>query len=591
MTGILMAQTDATADQPTEFDIGNREFGFYAQLKMMAGAFWTSGVRNRVLLLTVALLTVILSTVYAQYRLNHWNTPFYNALEQRDAPAFFEQLKVFFIIAGSLLILNVVQAWLNQMTALRMREGLTRDLVDQWMKPGRALKLANSGPIGINPDQRLHEDARNLAELTTSLAIGLVNATILLMSFIGVLWVLSADFSFTLEGREIAIPGYMVWAALIYAGGASLLSKVVGRKLPGLNTERYSKEAELRFALMHTNEHLMAITLAKGEESERQRIQAAISAVLVVLRRMALAATNLTWVSAGFGWMTTIAPILIAAPVYFNGTLSFGGLMMAVGAFNQVNTALRWYIDNFRPIADWKAALYRVSMFRRALCTLNTFTEAESALTVTVGDDGNLTIRDLTLTPALASTGTERGLHLPEETVIAPGERVMINGDPNANRHLLFMALAGLWQFGSGEIRLPAPQSMLFIPQKGYFPDATLREVLAYPHRATSYGDVQMTEALVRVGLANLADRLDTRDRWERVLDEEDQARLRLANAILLDPQWIIIDDALETLEPATQREIASIIDEIATAAILYIGRSEAFLGLSPRQVHLQPLK
>ncbi|MCO5731684.1 ABC transporter ATP-binding protein/permease [Rhizobium sp. SSA_523] len=586
-----MANANQTPDQLSEFDRVSREFSFYAQLRMMAGAFWYSNVRNRVLLLTAALLTVILSTVYAQYRLNYWNTPFYNALEQRDLPAFLEQLQVFCIIAGTLLILNVIQAWLNQMTAVRMREGLTRDLIDQWMKPGRALKLASSGPIGINPDQRLHEDARNLAELTTTLAIGLVNATILLLSFVGVLWLLSADFSFEWNGRQIAIPGYMVWAALIYAGSASLLSKVVGRKLPGLNTQRYAKEAELRFALMHTNENLMAITLAKGEDSETRRIQEAVSAVLSVLGQLAWAATKLTWVSAGFGWMTTIAPILIAAPVYFSGTLSFGGLMMAVGAFNQVNTALRWYIDNFRPIADWTAALYRVSIFRRALCSLDDAEDVVDTVSIAVGQDGRLTIRDLALTPALSSSGAERGLRMAGETVIAAGERVMINGDPGANRHLLFMALAGLWRFGSGEIRLPPPQDMLFIPQKGYFPDATLREVLAYPHRVTAYGDSQLAQALTRVGLASLIDRLDQRERWERILDDEDQARLRLANAILLAPRWIVIDDAMDALEPAVQQEVTEILRQIPEVALIYIGRSEAFMTLEPRLIHLQPLK
>jgi putative ATP-binding cassette transporter len=587
---LQMAQADQISDQPSDFDIGTAQFGFTAQLSMMAGAFWASKVRNRVLLLTVALLTIILSTVYGQYRLNHWNTPFYNALEQRDLTAFLEQLQVFFIIAGLLLILNVVQAWLNQMTALYMREGLSRDLVDQWLKPRRALKLANFGKIGINPDQRLHEDARNLAELTTTLAIGLVNSTILLASFIGVLWVISADFAFTIDGQEIAIPGYMVWAALLYAASASVLSNLVGRKLPGLNTERYSKEAELRFALMHTNENLMAITVTNGEESERRRIQLSISEVLSIIRRLALAYTNLTWVSAGFGWLTTIAPILIAAPVYFSGSLSFGGLMMAVGAFNQVNTALRWYVDNFRPIADWKAALYRVSVFRRALQDLDQANDAACGLALTLDGEDRMVIRDLTLTPRPAGSSAERGLRLTGETVIQPGERVMVNGDPRANRHLLFMAMAGLWQWGKGEIRLPPPSEMLFIPQKGYFPDASLREVITYPHAVTAYGDNQLTAALEHVGLERLADRLDDRDRWERVLEEEDQARLRLAHAFLIQPRWIILDDALETLDPETQRQITTILDEMKDAAIIYIGRSEAFLALQPRPIHLSPL-
>lgn len=582
-----MANTEQNADRS---DLENYpDFGFGSQLKMMAGAFWSSQVRGRVLALIVALLTVILTTVYAQYRLNYWNTPFYNALEQRNLPEFFTQLKAFFIIAGSLLVLNVIQAWLNQMTALYMREGLTRDLVDQWMKPRRALRLSRLGRIGVNPDQRLHEDARNLAELTTTLAIGLVNATILLISFIGVLWVLSADFSFTLDGKRIDIPGYMVWAALLYAGSASLLSNYVGRMLPILNTRKLSQEAELRFTLMRTNENMMAITLTKGEGNEQRRINGAIDNVLAIIRRLALAYTNLTWVSAGFGWLTAIAPILIAAPVYFSGNLSFGGLMMAVGAFNQVNTALRWYIDNFRPIADWKAALFRVSVFRRALIELDRAEEKPGAFTLTVAETEELVLKDLVLTPNPNGSGADRGLRLDGEYTILPGERVMVNGDPRANRRLLFQALAGLWPWGQGEIRLPKSGRMLLVPQKGYFPDAPLREVLTYPLPADSHRDEDLRAALDNVGLSRLADRLDDRDRWERVLEEEEQMRLRLANAALVKPGWIVLDDALEALDPETQQELVSILDKMADASVIYVGRSETFLSIKPKSIHLQP--
>ena len=168
---------------------GNEQVGYdlslFFRLRMMFSAFWNSPVRIKLIILVVALFAIILVTAYVQVLLNNWNAPFYDSLARRDISAFFHQLGVFGIIAGSLLILNVIQAWLNQMTALYMREGLARDLVNQWLQAKRALRLASSGLIGVNPDQRLHEDARNLAESTTGLAIGLVQATILLLSFIG----------------------------------------------------------------------------------------------------------------------------------------------------------------------------------------------------------------------------------------------------------------------------------------------------------------------------------------------------------------------------------------------------------------------
>lgn len=523
-------------------DVQDHHLSFSEQVGFMASAFWRTHARDRILALAVALLVIILTTVYAQYRLNQWNVPFYNAIERRDLDEFMVQLGVFALIGGSLLLLNVVQTYLNQITALHMREGLARDLVDEWLRPQRALKLLHMRTMGVNPDQRLHEDARNLSELTTSLAIGLVNATILLVSFIGVLWTISETFSFQFNGERVTIPGYMVWAALGYAGLASILSNIVGRRLPDLNAERYAKEAELRFALMHTNENILAITLARGEDRERDRVQNAITVVLHVIRRLARGYTNLTWVSAGFGWLSTVAPILIAAPVYFAGHLTFGGLMMAVGAFNQVYGALRWYVDNFRQIADWKATLMRVSTFRKVLLALDE-TPGAGDLRYPQTEQDRLVLRGVELYTASPGTPRNHGLRLPADETILPGEHIMINGDVGANRRLLFEALAGIWP------------------------------------------------ALERVGLSPLVAALDLTERWDRKLSEEDQARLRLANLFLIEPRWLVLDDILEGLEADVQLELAATLAELDNAAIIYIGRCEAFDSvLKPRQLHLQPL-
>lgn len=587
-----MAQITESETQLAQLDINSANFGFLAQLRMMLGAFWGTRIKTRIVALAVFLLVIILATTYFQYRLNSWNAPFYDSLQRRDLDAFLIQLEVFAVIAGVLLVLNVIQAFLNQMMALYMREGLTRDLIDQWMKAGRAMKLANFGAIGVNPDQRLHEDARNLAEITTSLSIGLVSSSILLVSFIGVLWEISADFAFNLYGHHIAIPGYMVWAALVYAGTASLLSSFVGRRLPAINAERYSKEAELRFSLMHANENLASITLARGEGSERGQIQHAVTTVLAVIWRQAIAITNLTWVSSGFGWLTLVAPILIASPVYFNGMLSFGWLMVAVGAFTQVNAALRWYIDNFRQIADWKAALYRVSTFRKALLEMDEPDIVQSDLTQAYGEEQQMVLRNLSILPGPPGTPTDRGLKIPEaEIVIGPGERVMVNGDASVNRHLLFQAMAGLWQWGKGEIRLPPQADILFMPQKRYFPDTALRDAITYPRDASGFGDSAIGDALKRAGLERLIPDLDKHERWDRILEEDDQARLRLANVLLTAPKWLILDDALEGLEPETQEEILKVMDEMKETAIIYIGRQEMFQEtMKSRAIHLQPV-
>ncbi|MGR9185326.1 ABC transporter ATP-binding protein/permease [Rhizobium leguminosarum] len=569
------------------------DFSLTYRLGVMFSAFWNSEVRGRVLFLATVLILVILATSYGQVILNEWNAPFYDSLERRDLGEFFHQLEIFAMIAGTLLLLNVLQAWLNQMTALYMREGLSRDLVDQWLKRKRALRLASSGLIGVNPDQRLHEDSRNLAESTTGLVLGLLQSTILLVSFIGVLWELSSGFIFRISGHSFSIPGYMVWAAIFYAASASVLSQVVGRKLVKLNADRFSKEAELRFTLMHANENMPAITVARGEENERRRINTDISSVLTVVKRLAMANTNLTWVSAGYGWLVIVIPIIVAAPAYFSGGLTLGQLMMSVGAFNQVNTALRWYVSNFGPIAEWRATLMRVTDFRQALLDMDEDFDLKDSIAYENAAPDTLTLKDVVIVAKVGEDIEECGGFRLRETnvVIKAGEKIMINGDHSVNRKLLFQAMAGLWPCGSGTMGLPPIDDMLFVPQVAYVPGGTLREALAFPERPEAYEKAAVEAALDKVGLHSLIARLDTRARWDKLLDGDQQKAIGFARLLLVRPRWIIFDEVLEGMEPELQETMANLLVSMPESGMIYIGRSEAYLeALKPRVLHLQAL-
>jgi ABC-type uncharacterized transport system fused permease/ATPase subunit len=262
------------------------------QLWMMITAFLNSPGRNNLFLLGIAVCAVVALTAFLQIKLNAWNKPFYDALSRKDAAAFVYQLVIFGVIAGALLALNVAQAWLREMSKLKLREGLTRDLFDQWLVPRRAFRLSTAGEIGENPDQRIHEDARHLVDLSTDLGIGLLQATLLLVCFITVLWDVSESVIFSVAGVRFALPGYMVWLALTYAGIASFASWWVGRPLIALDAERYAREAELRFALVRVNERTEAIALYGGETDEKDQLNRELDQVLLMMRRLVTGITR-----------------------------------------------------------------------------------------------------------------------------------------------------------------------------------------------------------------------------------------------------------------------------------------------------------
>lgn len=560
--------------------------GLRRQVRLMLSALRGSAVSKALVVLVVSIVVVVGVTAYGQIRLNQWNKPFYDALSRRDLHDFLAQLGVFFIIAFVLLVLNVAQRWLVETLKVKLREGIVTDLIKDWLLPRRAFWLANAGgPMGVNPDQRMHEDARKLCELSADLGSGLLQAGILFSIFAGVLWGLSAGFSVRFHGIDYLIPGFMLWAAVVYAGGGSLLSYWVGGSLINRNSERYAREADLRFSLVRINEHLDGISLAAGEEDERRRVELHLGNVLAATRRLVRGLTNLTWVTAGFGWITQVAPILAAAPLYFSGKISFGGMMMAAAAFTQAQSSLRWFVDNFSIIADWRATLHRVASFRYALTTTHDLHEFDTRITYVDGEAGAFTINDLDI---VSPSGTD--MLKERQVVVKSGERVLIVGAPGTGKTLLFRALAGLWPWGAGVITRPKDEVMLYLPSgTPYLPRGTLKEVLAYPLETDRFEAAAFTRALGRLGLERLVPLLDITKRWDRELSQDEQLGLALARIVLQAPPWLLIDDMLGSLDDeATERVIDIFSKELVNTSLIHIGRAaQARDPLFHRVLHL----
>jgi putative ATP-binding cassette transporter len=291
-------------------------------------------------------------------------------------------------------------------------------------------------------------------------------------------------------------------------------------------------------------------------------------------------------VTSGYGWLGMVAPVLAAAPGYFGGSMTFGELMMVTGAFTQVQQALRWFVDNYARIAEWRAAMMRVASLRDVLERLDGTNGDEGRIRQAPHPQGWLGWRGLTVTLPDGRATLDDG-----DGDIRPGDTVLVRGDPLSGKSTLFRAIAGLWLRGEGTVLHPAPETMMFLPHRPYLPPGALIEAVTYPSPPSRFTRDAVLDAMALLGLSHLAPQLDRVGRWDHDLPLDEQHRLGFVRALLHRPAWLLADDALASLTAGQRTQVmAALRAGLPGAAIVVLGRDgtdPAFYDRTLRLVRL----
>ena len=532
--------------------------------------------------LLAAFVSTELTGVALDVLLNQWNNRFYNALQEKDWDSFVREIGVFSLLAACNVVVGIYQLYLNQWLQIRWRRWMTKRYLGEWLHNANHYRMQLQGDAADNPDQRIADDVRLFVERTLEIGIGLLSSVVTLASFFIILWGLSAAAPLHIFGNEFAIPGYLVWGALIYAIFGTALTQWIGSPLVNLDFRQESFEADFRFNLVRVRENSEQIALLQGESAERQRLSERFGRVVENWYAIMSRTKRLTGFTRSYSQAAVIFPYILVAPAYFADKIQLGGMMQTASAFSSVQTALSFFVSIYRTLAEWRAVVARLDGFEMAIASAATLATGVGSIDlVSKAGSGKIDLEQLLVrlpngTPLVSADGFS----------LLDNERTLVTGPSGAGKSTLFRAIAGIWPFGNGSIAIPANAKLMMLPQRPYFPVGSLQAAIVYPAEASAFSSDQVRDALISVGLPQLAPQLEEEAHWNRMLSLGEQQRLGLARALLHAPQYLFLDEATASLDEASEAALYRLIEEkLPATTIVSIGHRSTLEAFHQRNV------
>jgi putative ATP-binding cassette transporter len=532
--------------------------GFLRQAWELAWPYWKSEEKWSAIALLVAVIMLNLITVALNVRLNRWNNDFYDALQQYNWTEFWRQFAIFGVIAFALILVAVYSLYLRQVLHIRWRRWLTHRFLKNWLDDQSYYRMQLNQATTDNPDQRISDDLDRFATITLGLSLGLLSSFVTLVSFLSILWTLSGALTIPLGGgAQINIPGYMVFAALIYAVGGTFLTRWIGYPLIRLNFDQQRYEADFRFSMVRLRENAENVAFYAGEARELDTFQTRFARIVANWWGIIKRRKKLTWFTTSYAQLAIVFPFVVAAPRYFDKAIQLGGLMQISSAFGQVQDSLSFIITSYTEIAEYQAVVQRLFGFREKMNEIAAGQRAPQPIQVEHAGAGvEVESLDLDLPDG-------HSLRPNISLAASPGQSLLITGPSGAGKSTLLRALAGLWPFGRGRIRVTDGRA-LFLPQRPYLPLGTLADALAYPHAAEELPRSSLVDAIRAVGLPQLVDRLDEEGNWAQRLSIGEQQRLAFARVLLVRPEIVFLDEATSALDEAAEMALYRLLREAA---------------------------
>jgi putative ATP-binding cassette transporter len=534
--------------------------------------------------LLAAVIALQLSLVAINVLVNQWQNRFYNALQDYNWDTFIREIWIFVGLASAYVAISVYQLYLNQWLQIRWRQWLTRHYLGEWLDGATHYRMQLRGDAADNPDQRITDDVKSFVELTLGIGVGLLSSIVSLFSFVVILWGLSNAAPLHVFGIDLVIPGYLVWGALIYAIFGTALTHWIGSPLVNLNFEQQRYEADFRFNLVRVRENSEQIALLRGEGAERGRLLHRYGLVVGNWYAIMSRTKRVTAFTNSYNQAAVIFPYVLVAPAFFAKKIQLGAMMQTASAFGSVQDALSFFVTSYRTLAEWRAVVARLDGFEMSISSASKLDTHQEA----IGVQTSSSRPEIELDRLLVKLPNGTPMVAADAFTIRSPERVLVTGPSGAGKSTLFRAIAGIWPFGSGTVVIPEKATLMMLPQRPYFPIGPLGDAVIYPAERDAFSAAQIREALVAVGLPQLAERLEEEAHWNRILSLGEQQRLGLARALLHAPQYLFLDEATASLDEPSEARLYRLLEErLPSTTIVSIGHRSTLEAFHSRNVSL----
>lgn len=552
----------------------------------IASPYWLySSEKWGSLLLLAVNIFVMVFQIRVGVRMTIWNRDWTNAFQTYDVQMWRQQIVVFLLVGAASLFTGSFNSYIQQWIAIRWRRWMTARYMRYWMEGSTHYRMQLTGNETDNPDQRIAEDITMFISSTWMYSFSFVQNIISLFTYVVMLWDLSLTIPLIIGGVDISFPGYFVVISIIWAIITTAVTHWVGHPLARLQYNQQMYDANFRYALVRVRESSEQIALMRGEDVEHTQLMKAFGDCVVNTFRVMGRNLKYGVVTGALQYVDAMMFTFLLGPSYYiYGAISGYGIFMQIAtAFQNVVNGLKWFQTSYAGLATYVAVIDRLYAFNNNYERTMELVES-SKIKITEGDNDEIYIQNLDV---YLPTGVKQ--ISANNVTIKHGEKVLIKGRTGAGKTTLFRVLSGIWPFGEGNIVLPKGKKVIVLPQKPYFPIASLADAVTYPEPAGTYTREQICEALDLVGMPLLKFRLDEVSHWNMVLSGGEQQRLGIARAMLFDPEYLFFDEATASMDEPSEEELYTMLSErMKDTTIISIGHRSSLAQFHDRILYAE---